>query len=656
MSELEPSPRVLVPREEARPYQDEDEDTGADFARLAQWLQERWVMVIGVLVIGVQAWWMSALLAHSYFRLDDFYLVERADSNGLSWSYLMWVNAGHLTPVGNLLAWIVTRMSPYNWALISGVTLILLAAAGLSLLRMLRAVFGTQPGILLLLLFYALSPLTFPGLSWWTVAFELLPLEIGLFNAVASHIGYLRTGSRNQLLATLAWLFLCMASSTKGFAVPVLLFAVTSAFGSRGTWRFAAWMVLRAYWRAWALYGAEMAVYLAVYLVQLGTSGQPAGVSVAFGGIFGFAWTLITRTFIPGIFGGPWKWFTSGSYGVANTPPSLAWIAVAVAVLIILVSIALRVRAWRAWAILLGWLIFVDVLPVLAGRGELLPSSFLGQETRYVMEVPGIAALVAGLAFMPLRRSEGAEPGRAAIALPSGRAVTGGLVGLVTVLFIGSVWSFHAYMSGTSSERTRSYLATAKLALAQAPDGTVVINAPVPADVLGGTFLGRSLGQASRADQVLKPLLGQDSTVSFTGSPAGTMDRLMEVDGWGRLVPVAILGSGSQPLRGSRSCWPASKSSGVTVPLDAAPARAQEMRIGYAAGTGGVINVTYAGQTQSVNVTPGLHSAYVPVTGSADTVSITGMNSPQLCVGDVQVGVPLPSSTGTPIPAQAVAG
>ena len=653
MSERGPSPQgALVPLDGGGERSHTEEvEAAPEFGRLAEWLRPNWVRLAGVLLVGAQVWWMSGLLAHSYFKLDDFYLVERASRDGLGWKYLMWVNAGHLTPVGNLIAWGLTRISPYDWTLISAVTLALLAGAGLTLLRMLRTVFGDHPGILLLLLVYLLSPLAFPGLSWWTVVLEVVPLEIAMACAVTAHVRYVRTRRWQHVVTALAWLVVGMLTTEKGVAVPLLLLAVTSAFLTPGTWPRALGKTLRSFWLLWSLYAVAMIAYAAVYFVQLKTSSQTPGRPGQGGGIFEFAGTLIRNTFIPGMLGGPWRWFASGGYGVANPPPALAWVAVAVTAAVILVSIWGRLRAWRAWAILAGWIIVVDCLPVLLGRGEILSGRFLGQETRYVMEVPAIAALVIGLAFLPVVTTSTPPHPVGRTSPPIGRAATGAIVGLLTAVLIGSIWSFHAYVANTTSAPVRSFFATARLALAGVPAGTVIVDAPVPGNVLGGLLLG----PASRTSQVLAPLVDPAAGLTFTGQPDGTFDHLMEFDGWGRLVPAAILGTSSEPLPASRSCWPQTPD-GVVVPLQGVPSQVTELKIDYVAGTAGHILLTYAGHTEAMNLRHGLHSAFLPVTGRASTVTIAGMTPKQLCVGEVQAGVLLPSTTGQGIPALAVTG
>jgi hypothetical protein len=516
---------------------------------------------------------------------------------------------------------------------------------------MLRTLFGDHPGILLLLLIYLLSPLAFPGLSWWTVVLEVLPLEIAMACAVTAHVHYVRTRRRRHIVTALAWLVVGMLTSEKGVAVPLLLLAVTSAFLTQGTWRRALLKTLRSYWLLWSLYLVAMIGYAAVYLVQSKTSSQSPRLPGPDGSIFEFAATLIRNTFIPGMLGGPWRWFAVGSDGVAQPPAILTWVALAVAALVILVSIWCRLRAWRAWVILAGWIIAVDCLPVLLGRGEILSARFLGHETRYVMEVPGIAALMIGLAFLPVMTTSAPPhlPGRAS--LPMGRVATGAVTGLVTAMLIGSIWSFHAYLTSTTSAPARSFFATARLALAGAPARTVIVDAPVPGDVVGG--LVRS--PANHTSRLLAPLVVPGSGPYFAVRPDGTVDHLMEFDGWGRLVPVVMLGTRSPPRPASRSCWPRIPS-GVIVPLQAVPSEVAELEIDYVAGTAGPIQVTYAGHTETVNLRHGLHSLYLPAGGRAATVTVTGMPPKQLCVGEVQAGVLLPSATGHAIPALAVTG
>ena len=637
--------RVLTETQQAPPAP----EAAFDVASASQWLSKNVVTLTAVLLIGVQLWWKAGLLAHSFFRLDDYLNLERAASGGLSWSYLMWVNAGKLMPVGLAIAWALVRISPYDWTLTSAFTLVLLACACLALLRMLRTMFGDRPGILILLAIYLVSPLSFPGLAWWSVTLELLPLQIAMFGAVTAHMHYLRSGRFRHAVASGGWLLAGMASSYKGAFVPLFLFALTSGCLMQGAWANAAWAELRDHWRAWLLYAALTVGYAVVFLVQLGTSSEQPGRPGAFTNVFSFASTLVRDTFVPGAFGGPWRWFAAGDYAVTNPPAGLARISWVLAVAVVLVSVWYRPRAWRAWAILAGWLIVADIFPVLLGRSAILPGQLLGDESRYVIDAVGILVLCLGLAFLPVAGQRAADRTR----LPTSMPAFAVLASVLTAFMIGSFWSFHAYEADTTGAPGRSYIATARIALSEAPRGTVIVNTPVPEYVMDGLFIG----PVDQASNVLGPLVtgppGQRPR--FVPRPEGTSDRLMEFDGYGRLVPAAVLGTASRPLAPGRACWPA-RAGQVVIPLSAVAANPAVLRIGYLAPAGDRVVVQFGGQSQVLTLQQGLHSAYLPVHGSASSVVVQTVSGGGPCIGDAEAGVLLPSASGPAIPALAVTG
>ena len=376
--------------------------TSWQLAGSVRWLRANAVLAAGLLLIGAQMLWKAGLLGRSFFRLDDYLYLEHASTQGLTWNYLTWVDAGHLDVVGSAIAWVLVKISPDDWTLASAATLVLLACTCFALLRMLRTLFGDRPGVLLLLVLYLLSPLSLPSLSWWTVALEQLPLQLAIFCAVSAHVRYLRTRELRHAVAAAAWLTVAMLSAFQGAAVPLLLFAITSAFFATGTWPRALWPALREHWRAWALYAALTAAYVPLYLIRLGTSTVGLTRPPTFADVLDYAGTLLRETFLPGAFGGPWRWGASGVEALTAPPPALAWMSWALAVVIVLVSVMYTWRAWRAWAILAGWLVVVDIVPVLAGRSSLVPGELLGLSARYVWDASGILVLCLGLAFMPL--------------------------------------------------------------------------------------------------------------------------------------------------------------------------------------------------------------------------------------------------------------
>jgi hypothetical protein len=621
-----------------------------ELAGSVRWLRANLVPATGLLLIGAQLLWKAGLLGESFFRLDDYFYLEHASTQGLSWSYLTWVDAGHLDVVGSAIAWVLVRISPDDWTLASAATLVLLFCTCFALLRMLRTLFGDRPGILLLLALYVLSPLSLPGVSWWTVTLEQLPLQLAIFCALSAHVQYLRTRRFRHAVAAAAWLAVAMLSSFQGAAVPLLLFAVTSAFFTTGAWSRALWPALREHWRAWGLYAGLTAAYVPLYLVRLSTSTVGLAKPTTFAEVLTYAGTLLRETFVPGVLGGPWRWSASGVEALADPPPALAWMSWVLAAVVVLVSLMYTWRAWRAWAILAGWLIVVDIVPVLAGRSNFVSAAVLGLSARYVWDATGIGVLCLGLAFMPLAGAPGPWRSPRRLSRPEFAAATT----LIVAVVFGSLWSFYDYPADSTAAAARSYLATARLALAGAPGGTVIVDDRVPPDVPGGPVFG-PIGQAS---SVLSPLLAgpPGSRPRFTAQPDGTYDHLMEFDGYGRLVPSLILGAASQPLPAGGSCWPA-KDGSVVVRLTSVATGAGTLRIGYLSRGSGQVLVTFGARSLPYSVRKGLHAAYLPVTGgSAGTVVIQQLSGAIPCIGDVQAGALLPSEAGPAIPALAVTG
>jgi len=627
-------------------------------ARATDWLRARATVLIGLLLIGVTLWSRAGLLAHSFFRLDDFFILDRAASSGLNWHYLMWADEGHLMPLGFALAWIVVKISPVDWTLASAVTLVLLFGTCVALLRMLREFFGDHPGILIPLLLYLLSPLSFSGLSWWTVTLELLPLQLAIFCAVTAHLRYLRTGRFRYVMATAGWVFIGLASSLKGVAVPLLLFALTSAFLVEGRWSRAVLTSLRTYWRAWLIYGGLIIGYITIYVVQLSTSGVAPGRPGAFTSVFSFASTLIKYTFLPAAFGGPWRWLGVGAFAGVDPPADMARVTWLLAAGVLLVSIWYRPRAWRAWAILAGWLAVADILPVILGRVSFFPGVLLGLVARYVWDASGILAICLGLAFLSIRGEPTSESGRARF-FPPLRTIT---ISLITAVVIGSIWSFYTYPTDPSAAEGRSYVATARIALAEAPSAAVIVNDPIPLGVTGGVVVG-SMDTTAR---LFSPLTGSrlDTPLRqgglamgprFIAQLDGTYDHLLEFDGWGRLVPAVVSGSGNLPLAAGRSCLPHQDGTTI-VRLRSAVTKASIVRLGYLAGSAGQVLVEFGGSAVVYSLQRGLHDAYVTVRGSGSIITVISINGRMPCIGDAEAGVLLPSGSAPAIPPLAVNG
>jgi len=615
------------------------------------WVRRRGVVLGGLALIVAQLIWKSLFLGHFYFWQDDFHFMELALGNSFSWGYLTFTEAGHFLPGTLAITWVVTRISLYSWPLASAVTIIMLAGADLAALRLLRTLFGNRPAILIPLTIYLLSPLTLADIRWWSSALEGPPLQIAIFMALTAQVHYVRTRRFRHAVAAAAWVLFGLVFFEKALVLPLFLLGVTSGFLMDGPWPSAIRRCLVSYWRGWALQLTVLVGYIVVFALSLHSSGVRTRIQSA--GMFTFISQIVKNTFVPGAIGGPWQWSASADaeFAYSHPPAALVWLSVIVAVAVIGASVWSRIHAWRAWAILAGWLAAADVAPVLVGRTGELGAGVLGLETRYVADAVPVLAICLGLAFWPVagrsedfdRRFAAASPGQL------GRTVAAGLVG---AFVIGSVWSAQAFQNVTSSSPDRIFVAHARTALAEVPSGTVIADVPVPQSLLLGIF-----GRYAYASRVVGPMESAQSAanIRWVASPDGTLDHLMVFADDGRLHEATVFGQASVAMAAGQTCQRVRR--GRIATRFPVPTRgsAEVLHIPYlaSAGVGGdYAIVSFGGDSHVLTVRAGLHDAYFTVRGSADTVTMSGPAVTGLCVGGLQVGFVVPSASGPVIPAQ----
>jgi hypothetical protein len=633
----------------------------------ARWIRTHAVALAGLALIAGQLGWTAALLAHSYFRQTDFVLLDRALREGFGWKYLMWADAGHLMPGGLAVTWSLARISLYSWPLASSVVMVLVAAASLAMLRMLLTVFArpdgaSPPGILIPLAVYLFAPLSAGAVAWLSVALRVLPLQLAMFMAVSAHIRYLRGGRPRQLIASAVWLVIGMASADQGALVPILLFVLTVAYFEPGRLRDAAGRAAVRYWRAWTLYGALLAAYCVIFFIQLGVWGVHVAGPGKATSLYRFAGTMLGTGLLPGILGGPWQWQASG-YAQAAPPAAAEYLSWVVVAIVVLASCLYRASAWRAWAILLGWIVAACIAPAAIG-GFGLSVTALGEQTGYLANATGVLALCLGLAFLPAGEAVDTPP----------RPVRA-LAAFAFCCFVaGTVASLQDFESVTSAAAARSYIATARLAVADAPRGTLVVDGPTPATVMDPGFFS---GQADTA-RVIGPLARHKPAArpSWISALDGVYTGPMTFDAKGRLRPVIVTGlpsrpppkpgpkSKSKPGPGQRprakaaieACWNVT-GRGTNIPLKGTLYRwPWTARLAYS-GPAGLLSVTFGRSgSQQIAIPAGTHVAYVPVTGSGNVINVrfagsAGSNGVSLCVASVTVGLVYPDQAGRAIPA-----
>lgn len=603
------------------------------------WARQHQVLLGGLVIIAAQLIWKAQDLRHLFFYQDDYVNLDRAIESPFSWHYLTFVSSGHLYPGLRAVAWVLARISLYDWGLDTTVLLVLLALASLAALRLLRSLFGDRPAILIPLGIYLLTPLTVPDLGWWWAGMESVPLQLALFLALHAHLQHVRTGKIRHLVAAAIWLVFGLAFYEKAVVLPLLLFAVTSAFliGTK-SWLAGAANALLRYWKAWLTYAIIVAAYSVIFVEALAASATtpvPPSAQTA----LSFAWKLVRTSLFPGAIGGPWQWFPlhGGLYAIASPPVIAQWLAIAIGVLVIITSVALRVRSWRAWAILAGWIILADMTPVVLGRLSFGLAGLFGLETRYLADAACVLAVCAGLAFLPVTgvRSS-ALAGATRRKLPFGamqlRYAAAGLIG---VFVFGSILSVQAYEKATpGGPAARSYFTNAEQAARKAGRGTNVVDNDVPPTLVTGIFLKNALASKVIGDTA-------PGKLRWLASPNGTYDDLQIFGPDGKLYPAVVSGVASvhraQP--GFKSCWP--ERNGEIHVRFTQPTSIFDgvLKISYIWGVAPTSLFVHYNKTEEVlQVRHGVHAGYLRVSGSVKGFTVSGMTTGQLCLATATAG------------------
>jgi hypothetical protein len=622
----------------------------------AIWARAHWVHLAAGLAIAASLWLKGVVLGHSFFRVDDYIFIYQSLHSRLTWAFLGRTYDGHLMPGSYLLVWALQRLSVYDWTLVSIVDMALLAAASLALYRLLRALFGARPAILLPLAVYLFSAIMAPGLGFWATALQWLPTQLAICMAITAHIGYLRTGRIWHAAHAVAWIVFGLAFDELNALVPLLLFALTSAFlvpAAAGGWGRSALATLRQFWRAWAGYLVVGAGYVLLYLHQLPTSYQQPGKPGQFSSVLATASSFFRLGFIPAALGGPWRWHSFGDFAVAAQAAPVTQLAWSVAGLVVLASLWYRRHALRGWLILLVWVFLTAVIPVTVGRvGQGINPVELGSDLHYLADSLPVLAICAGLAFWPAAGE--ADPYRAH---PPPVLRQAGLLVLTAVYLTGSVWSYQRYDEVVSTKAVRSYFATARAAVAAAPAGAVLVNTAVPTAV---TPFG------AQTSVLLAPLTaaapGQHLTwARINKQLSGVLPDVLAFDGQGRLRPV-LLYTALQlkpPAKAKNNCWMI-KRKGVTIQLGSKIWSWPWQIVFQSAGPASELTLTFAGRTHDIAVPAGSHTDYVPATGSGSVIRAQLVSGgPAVCLSGLEIGDPgkfVPSIVGQAVPAQPVRG
>jgi hypothetical protein len=557
--------------------------------------------------------WQAVLVLRGYFWQDDFILIHRAATQPLTGGYLFADHNGNITPGGNLIVWLVTKLAPMNYPVAVAPILVLHLLALFLAWRLLTAIFGTRWAVLVPFTAFALAPPLLTSMLWWAQALETLPLVVALLGALLAHTRFVHTKRKRYAVAALAWTIGGLLFWDKALLIPFAVAGLTLLLTD--------WKAARALWPLWAVYAVVDIGYLISYLTH--TSG-PGGFG-SLGGVFTLAGKMIGNTFLPSSLGGPW---TAAEPYTTVWVFSATWVPLVVAIVAVLIiagSIVLRrFRAVLAWLVLAGYLLAIVVLLAVARLPQFGPDA--GNDPRYVADAVPIAVLCASFAF--LRPADQVEPlaRKTLLWLRPAMAVATAAFVVGTVITAMTAWPQYSHA------HAKDYVQTVQEALARQPD-TTIYDTGVPEDVMVPWF-----GPIARTSTVLGHLPGAPAF----DAPGGD---LRMIDGLGIPWPIELVGAVPAPAGPVRNCGYAIGNDPAELPLTSTKdGKRLVLRLGYYSAQQAPGSVQAGTTSQDVTFQAGLHVLYLVVDGPVAKVRLWHNNTgATVCVSDAVVGQPLPS-------------
>ncbi|NYI96027.1 hypothetical protein HNR12_002304 [Streptomonospora nanhaiensis] len=628
--------------EPADPAEPEPRDTGRP-GRAAAWaallnrgLRDPVVLVGAALILGSVALKIHVLGA-AYFIEDDFLFIGNAAATDLTVDYLTDLHKGHLMPGAMLLAYIQAAIAPYSWAGASGVMLACQAGAAVAVFRLLWVVFGRRWAIVAPLALYCFAPLTVPVLAWWSAALNAVPFQLAIALALLWLVRYLRTGEVRYGWLTAGAVLLGMAFSVKAVFLPPLLFAFAAAFLVPGRLPRVLWRTADRDLPFWVGMALLSAGYGLVYLSRQDTAeGEGAGVPRA-EAVADMARGLLGETFPVGAVGGPGQWGPVTPAGGLLDPPAWA-VAAAWAVLLLVAAAGLltRRRAWRAWALLAGYLVVVDLIPTAIARGRY--ESLVGYDPRYVADAALVFVLCLAFAFLPTR--DEAEPVRRWV--PPRRAARAVAVAVTAAMTAAGAYSTHAFTDTLSGDRVRWYLDTVRQSVRDVPAQAGIYPRPVPEDIVlpwNGprrltSHLLSPLAEPGVAERIREP---EAANAALVFNDAGYLVPGEPVEGSAFFGPPedeeCVLTFGGQVM------WPVESLGGPTLVLSIAYTSERATEVGAVLGD--------RWETTRLPAAPDGGVWYLPLDGAGDQL-VLHTDEEELCMRWVTFGELQPVTEGDP--------
>lgn len=570
-------------------------------------------LVAGILLL-LQAVVRGWVVTRSYYFQDDFAHLDMARREGLSWDYLVRDYGGHLETGQYLVIWLLSHVIDGSFAPAAVSILVLQALASGLLFQLLRSLFGDSPLILVPWTVYLFTPLAVGWSSWWAASLQTLPLQIATVTVLLTSVRAHRQRSRMWAFASVVAFACGLAMWEKaGLILPVAVAVHLLIVLSPRPWGAR----LRSLWSnagMWVAHAVVLAVYVAMYLSVVDEGlGQDRDESFSVGRLLELS---LFRTFLPGLFGGPWHGDGAEStiFPYTDMFPALVFLG-AFLTLVALSFLVTGRRAYEGWLLLVGYLA-ADL--ALLGLGRADWAEFLARDPRYFADALPITAMALLAAFRGLVDSPVHLPTAAWLRPRLTLPVVMRVVALLVVsCLVTTVRMAPAVQHDYSANYTRGIIRD----MTTYPRRSVV-NGTAPYEI------------SARADITgMMNAMGQDFEFDQPAPEMYIFDGLAQM----RLVDVF---PGSEVTQGpEEGCgWSVGDTKEQLGYADAYSDAPRVLRVGYYAEEPAHLSVTVAGETQGLSVEPGLRRAYFVIGDEAGPITAVASDVDEFCITDYAIG------------------
>ncbi len=568
--------------------------------------------IAGIVAVHLALW--GIVMAGGWLYWDDFILQGQAARLGLSTDLLLNNHDGHVMPATYLAVWMIQEISGLDYTLVAVTMLlgelILIAAA----ITGFRALLGRGVPMLIALAVFLLNPIMLPGLTWWSAALTLVPLMSCALFATATHIRYLRTGSRAAMVTTFALVIVALSFFEKSILIPVWLVLVSVLAEPDNNFASALRTTISARWRLWTGWLALLIAYLAFFAQAAeGRTGLPTGP----GQVFELLTRALFNTIAVGLAGGPVRWTpVDYSASFSDPPPWMIGLGILVGGTVVIAGVRRASAARKAWTVAAVYL-FVDLAAFALGRLGENGDPAVVQAGRYV--ATSMIPISVAIAVTAAQYRAQLLDARWRWPLVGVGALVGGLA-LVSSLSYAAIWS---------KNPAEIWVGNARTDLAATDQGVPLLDQEVP-------------------DFLLLPVTHPYNQISWFLAPlspqpgiATSTSDLRLLDNRGRLVPADVEGPADIPT--DAGCYPVPAGASVRVPLQSSLIPwIHTVAIAYTAQTPGFVNVGIGdGTPVAAEVTTGRHELFVRAEGGENWVTVTSVDA-TLCLDSVRVGRVVP--------------